>query len=176
MKKFPNIRVNRYLSPGPYTGEISPDDGAWIVFVDVNGEATFWRRVEHLTIASDGTEHVEQAYVDAEIPTHVHVNGVPSPAPGPAQHPGALDFEVYRADGPGEDPGFFASLNCRSIACWGATEHEAIRGLLNYVAQLCTAGALDHTGKPAVINPRRYAVVWPPESPLSTPPPNPIAP
>jgi hypothetical protein len=57
--------------------------------------------------------------------------------------------------------GFWATLNKRMIACFGETEHEAIRNLMNSVAQLCTAGCLDHTGNPAYgHHHRRYDAVF----------------
>lgn len=156
---MPNIHVQRYASPSTFAGNIEPEDRSWIVFVAVNGEATFWRRSKR-TKLGEKTEHV---YVDAELPTHV-IDGIdtaePSQPPPPWGHPGPLDFTIEPATGPGDQPGFFASLNVRAIACWGETEHDATRGLLNYVASLCTAGALDHTGQPTVSNPRRYAAVF----------------
>jgi hypothetical protein len=183
-----NIHVSRYQTPSEYQGSVEPDDRSWIVFVDKNGEATFWRRFQ--TETEDGK--TISCYADAELPTGLFVRdersdepeGTPE-RPEPATAPDALTFAVFPASELGqhskhltrrahderqiEPPptdGFFAMLDQRKIACWGETEHEATTSLLNFVARLCVAGCLDHTGasKPGG-NPRRYrAAFGPPPS------------
>lgn len=41
-----NIHVRRYQSPAPggYQGTIEPEDKSWIVFIDKDGKASFWRK------------------------------------------------------------------------------------------------------------------------------------
>lgn len=183
-----NIHVKRYANPAAigYQGAIEPEDRSWVVFVAADGEATLWRRVENVTLDdTDGTK-IEHAYVDVELPGHMtpghplHSMGEP---PFPAFDPAAdkpLDFTVTpmrepmmdAIDGAGhakEDEfypnrrdGFIATLNCRNIGSWGPTEHDAVRGLLNYVAKLCVAGCLDHTGQPMTHrgSNRRYKAVF----------------
>ena len=43
-----NIHVRRYQQPAPggYQGTVEPEDRSWIVFIDKDGHATFWRRGE----------------------------------------------------------------------------------------------------------------------------------
>ena len=149
-----NIHVKRYETPTVWAGSIEPEDRSWIVFIAADGASTFWRRanVDHKDIGD-----AEHGYVDAELPTGCCNNsGVPleTQSPLPVRNP--LDFEVTT-----QGSKFFAILNARDIAGEGATEHEAIQNLLNYVAQLCVAGSLDHTGA-AVIgrNQRRYQAVF----------------
>ena len=174
-----NIRIQRF-SPAVagFDGTLEPDDRSWIVFVASDGGAVFYRR--QLVELLDGSQ--KETYADVELPGLVLVDGqgVPPPVAFPEmEHPGPLDFTVVPAHEPMMDAvspadharerelhpnaraGFEARLNARSIAAWGATEHEAIRSLLNYVAQLCTAGALDHTGRPMHGHcARRYAAVF----------------
>lgn len=48
-----------------------------------------------------------------------------------------MDYKVTK-----EDNVYYAHLNCRAI-CWpGATEHEAVRGLLNGVEDLIFEGCI----------------------------------
>lgn len=164
-----NIHVKRYETPGLWAGQIEPEDRSWVLFIDSDNEATFWRKCE---IPEGGAKSAEpgkviHCYIDAELPRGVareHSGGfVPSEIeralPAPSQWPGPLDFTVTPNT---EGPGFWASLNARAVTCLGETEHEAIRNLLNYVAQLCVAGCLDHTGAPVpAVNQRRYRAVWP---------------
>ena len=77
----------------------------------------------------------------------------------------ALDPAVHAQEDerfPNRRDGFLAMLNCRNVGSWGVTEHEAIKNLLNYVAKLCVAGCLDHTGKPMVTrgSDRRYKAAF----------------
>ena len=161
-----NIHVKRYQTPGIWSGAIEPEDRSWIVFIATDGEASFWRECEATTL--DGkTEH---AYIDAELPGgHIAVdNGghdvPPLVSDGMLPRPqelNPLDFTVDSLCDPGGVPVYMASLSHRQVSCEGQTEHEAIRNLLNYVAQLCTAGCLDHTGR-AMRGPstRRYRAVF----------------
>lgn len=143
---------------------VTPADGSWMVLVDNTGEATFWRRTTAESSVEDGK--VFDIFVDAELPTHVLDGCEASPIPPPLATlaPGALDFTVKQASEcePGEDaPRWWASLVNRAIAAHGKTEHEAVAALMNYVAQLCTAGSLDHTGEPVFgRNERRRRAVW----------------
>ena len=103
------------------------------------------------------------------------VDPLPVQEPPKPGAPRSLDFTVVPTDGcdvPSESgqaiPGFWARLNARDIACFGETEHLALKNLLNYVAELCTAGCLDHTGRPMPGHlKRRYDAVFGPtlESP-----------
>lgn len=174
-----NIHVKRLNSPY-IQGSIEPEDRSWIVVIEKNGEAVFYRRAEAKLVHGKRC-HV---YVDAELPTRGSACAEDTdgcggfeiaepPKPRDPRDPetggklGPLDFEVRQI--PEEQPdgslvteGWWATLSSRSVAAYGATEHDAIRALLNYVAQLCTAGCMDHTGAPvAGHNRRRYEAVWP---------------
>ncbi len=178
------VHVQRFAGRSPWAGSVTPEDRSWTVFVDQSGEATFWRRVPAdcapRSIGEDLTK-VEHAYVDAELPGVAFPEGGTPPVPHRVQvdHLGPLDYEVR----PGREPfgdcldaaahaaeavahpeardGYYATLNARAVSCWGETEHEAVRSLLNYVVELCVAGSLDHTGAPLLGNPRRRAAVFP---------------
>ncbi len=160
-----NIHVKRYgnIDCG-YQGSIEPEDRAWIVFIDAKGEATFWRR-DSLCEADDGSP--QHHYVDVELLNPQMAMGEAVPPSGmPAGTEPMLDYSVRQLDegeasGPDSEMRFAAKLNCREIEALGTDEHDAVKRLLNYVAQLCVAGCLDHTGQPGTINPRRYAHVWP---------------
>jgi hypothetical protein len=175
------IHVSRYKSPNTFAGYIEPEDRSWIVFVDAKGLATFWRRTEVQMKDEDGIHH-EHGYIDVEIPGGIAEGEVPVlSAPEPAQYPGPIDYKSYfmeaqppfpaAADGSypasnGIEAHWCAELNCRDIVCIGETEHAAIQNLMNYVAQLCTAGCMDHTGLPVPgVSPRRHAAVWGPPEP-----------
>lgn len=157
-----DIHVQRYAG-STWSGSVTPENREWIVFVAANGEATFWRRVEVIDEVGKRT-HV---YIDAELTTRTTATGT-MPAAPTMMSAARLDYTVV----PGVDEslgpvgnetrpsGFFARLNHRQIGAFGTTEHEAIAGLLNYVAMLCTAGSLDHTGTPVLGNARRYAAVF----------------
>jgi hypothetical protein len=41
-----NIHVRRYKDAHAFQGSIEPEDRSWIVFIDKEGHATFWRRGE----------------------------------------------------------------------------------------------------------------------------------
>lgn len=161
-----NIHVKRYRPElKDWQGTISPEDGSWVVFIDADGEPFFYRRVESET--SEG--RVEESYVDVEIPCAPLVEAPDALPPADLRTPeeSPFDYEVVPSEGPGlSSTGFFAKLNCRQVACYGETEHEAVRNLINYVAKLCTAGCLDHTGNPSHGNPRRYKYVFGKEPPL----------
>lgn len=155
-----DIHVNRYKSrEHGFQGSIEPEDRSWIVFVDNAGQATFWREVEvDNPEAPEAIGGVRHAYVDVEIPSlHVEGDALPNVGSASTPYPGPLDFTTHE----NEDGSFSAHLNVRDVAATAPTEREAIRDLLNYVAQLCTAGCLDHTGAPTVLNKRRYEHVWP---------------
>lgn len=174
-----------------YQATIEPADRRWLVFVDKDGDATMWRRVSVTSYPGDplGAERpatsddegkptvdvdgkVEHFFVDVELPgtsigpghpLHPVAAALPMPEPA-AAHPGPLDFEVTQQTETveGVPAGTWTAwLNCRSVGCTGATEHEAVRNLLNYVARLCTAGSLDHTGRPMIATSRRrYEAVF----------------
>lgn len=150
-----NIQVKRYRPElKEWQGTISPEDGSWIVFVDGDGEPYFYRRVERY----EEGEKTDEVYVDVEIPC-----GLPVPEGAGPTLPQALESLESRPIDYTVEPdeeGFTARLNVRNVACHGKTEHEAVRELLNYVAQLCTAGSLDHTGVPSHGNKRRYEYVY----------------
>jgi hypothetical protein len=180
------IHVKRYLTPNDWSGYIEPEDRAWIVFVHSNGEASFWRRVE-VSVDDNETPVTTSGYIDVEIPRGVARTGDDDtkfagpvlPVPAPVVHPGPIDYvtsfvpEQEARKGTPDYPDslnikehWVARLNCRSIACIGETEHDAVRNLMNYVAQLCTAGCMDHTGLPVPgVSPRRRAAVWGPPEP-----------
>lgn len=179
-----NIHVSRYQNIAGYLGSIAPEDRSWIVFVDKDGEATFWRRFQAET--EDGkTVH---CYADAELPTGLFVReeeggaiegGTPTGTEKSLERD-SLTFKVFPAHELGQhnahhtrregdegrfdknpEDGFLAMLDQRKIACWGKTEHEATTSLINYVVRLCVAGCLDDTGssKPGG-NPRRYRAAF----------------
>ena len=141
-----NIHIQRFKQSVGFAGQVEADDRSWIVFVDDNGEPSLWRRVEITT----GEGKVEHAYADVEQVCAI-TTGLPEPEQSAES---ALDYEVTEIEGV-----FEARLNARHIVAIGATEHEAVARLINYVAQLCTAGSLDHTGRPAVSNSRRRRLV-----------------
>jgi hypothetical protein len=165
-----NIHVRRFLTPYcNVQGLVEPEDKSWLVSIDDKDEATFWRQCP----VDDWTLPTEQhGYVDAELPGRgrLHLEGVPvvQEALSVAHESHPLDFTVTPSEScaltrESDPPGFWAMLNARDVACFGATEHEAIRALMNYVAQLCTAGCLDHTGRPMPAQARRrYDAVFPP--------------
>lgn len=41
-----NIHVRRYQDSHAFQGSIEPEDRSWVIFVDKDGHATFWRRGE----------------------------------------------------------------------------------------------------------------------------------
>lgn len=43
-----NIHVRRYKQPTPggFQGSIEPEDRSWVIFIDKDGHATFWRKGE----------------------------------------------------------------------------------------------------------------------------------
>lgn len=177
-----NIHISRYADPIAvgFQGTVSPEDRSWIVFVANDGEATLWRRTSPHLPNPPSTGDTDTTYVDVELPTASTIKDGQFPQPVFEGRLGAgpLDFTLTPAKEPFGDAltpadhqreaeahpearsGFYATLNCRAISCWGETEHEAIRGLLNTVAQLCTAGSLDHTGAPMTGSKRRYEAVY----------------
>jgi hypothetical protein len=173
MKKT-NINVKRYSNCAGWEGTIEPDDRSWIVFLPSDdGPVLFYRRVS-VELVDGKTEH---HYYDVELPGPAAAAVRPDPLaqvkppelPAPsAASEYAIDYTVVPGPGANEEPGFFASLSARSIACWAPTEHGAIQGLLNYAIRLAVAGALDHTGEPMRhVSKRRYhAVFGPPETQL----------
>jgi hypothetical protein len=62
-----NIQVSRYENPADvgFQASIRPDDGAWVVFVDLKNDVSFWRRTEEMT--AEGK--VESRYVNVEALT-----------------------------------------------------------------------------------------------------------
>ncbi len=175
-----NIHVKRYPDPKAIGWEltIEPEGRDWIVFVPHgDNPALFFRRVEVL----DEEGKTVHAYADVELPGTLPMQHLQPPCspPPPAEGRGPLDFEVvpYRepmgdaispADHarererfPEAREGFLAKLNARAVGCWGETEHEAIRALLNHVVRLAVAGCLDHTGEPMkASSKRRYQAVF----------------
>lgn len=180
MSTLQPIHVRRYHAPENigYLGTVEPDDRSWVVFIRNDGEATLWRRVEVRSL--DGK--ADHAYLDVELPCAT-VEGHPlhpkALEPPPKAWPGPIDYTVSQQteDADGVPKGTFTAwLNARQIGCTGATEHEAIRNLMNYVAQLCVAGSMDHTGRPVpATNRRRYKAVWP-DADLSAPSVDPAPP
>lgn len=170
-----SIHVKRYLS-GQGTGWqgcVEPEDRSWILFVHDNGTPVLYRRIEIVNGSKvDGEpSKVEHVYVDAEFPCAPTVGSGAVPSEGASvalpeapfhRSLGALDYRIENVHDEAGNPAFAAHLNCRSVAATGDTEHEAVKGLLNFVAELCTAGSLDHTGAPSHGNARRYHAVWPP--------------
>jgi hypothetical protein len=41
-----NIHVRRYKDAHNFQGSVEPEDRSWIVFIDKDGHATFWRKGE----------------------------------------------------------------------------------------------------------------------------------
>ena len=39
-----NIHVRRYKDAHNFQGSVEPEDRSWIVFIDKDGHATFWRK------------------------------------------------------------------------------------------------------------------------------------
>lgn len=176
-----HIHVSRYVDPkavGGWEATVEPADRSWVVFVPTEGEALFYRAVDVALDNETPDAKTETCYADVEMPfsmpmQHLQHLGAPPPpmSPKKVDWPGPIDYTVTdqwaNPDCPEDvkaDPSirFTALLNCRSIVCAGATEHEAVRALMNYVAQLCTAGCLDHTGEPRLVrtNKRRYQAVF----------------
>lgn len=156
------IHVKRYNESKAvgYQGSIEPEDRSWVLFVRSDGEPSLFRRVE-VSANPDGS-NAEHLYVDVELPgvmADTVADAVVAALPDPSG-PTPLDFTITQQDGV-----FWARLNCRAVACSGATEHEAIQALLNYVAKLCVAGCLDHTGRPMRWHSkRRYEAAFGPEN------------
>lgn len=152
-----HIHVKRYSDPKPggWDSTVEPADRSWLVFVHEDGHALFYRRVE-ITNDEGKTEH---AFADVELPGSLpmqHLQPPELPSQTQLPYPGPIDFEVTAGKDPStEKDGFFAQLNCRSIACWAETEHGAIQALLNYCVRLAVAGALDHSGEPIKHSSRR---------------------
>lgn len=144
------IHVRRYQDSGHgYAGWVEPADRSWVLFLAVDGTPILMRRIEEAILGG----HTEHRYIDVEIsrsgmPPDAAISKEPMPA--------NLTFEVSEQP----DGAFCARLGQRDIAADGTTRDEAITGLLNYVAQLCTAGCLDPTGEPVPgVSPRRQAAV-----------------
>lgn len=160
------ISIHRYHSAQNigFLGYVEPQSRRWIVFVDAKGEATLWRRKERSDLDKTDGRDAEYDYVDVELPTCRLATEDPPTIDGPElAGDNVLDYTVSPGTGPGEHdtrPGFNTWLNCRSVGCWGETEHEAVRALMNYVARLCTAGQMDQTGAPSHGNERRQQYAW----------------
>jgi hypothetical protein len=179
-----NIHVKRFNDN--VRGVIEPDDRNWLLVVDADDTAVFYRRTEAKIVNGKACHR----YTDAELPTRGGIcaedtegcgdfEAAPMPPPaGGSSHfsnVGPLDFKIVPGGDvhPDREGGCYAQLNARAVMCWGENEHEAIRNLLNYVAQLCTAGCMDHTGLPvAGHNRRRYQAVFPSDTPANTAVPN----
>jgi hypothetical protein len=166
-----NIHVQRFPETAAIAMLIAPTDRAWVVQVDHKDQAVFFRQVPNADTPEpvDGyPPGVRHVYVDAELPSVAIEDATVQPqdeAMTSPQEP--IDWDVFpglEGQWEGAKMGFWARLNVRSIVYWGETEHEAVRALVNGVAKLCTAGSLDHTGRPVMGNPRRRAVVFPRES------------
>ena len=180
-----NIHVIRYQTPQQigYQGCVEPDDRSWLVFIDSNGDASFWRRCEY----EEDDHSVHHGYIDAELPFGLQPKeeiaselAEKLPLRTEEGNTDGLSYKVVPVDevtekqwndlSAHEEPkpkrGFFALLGERTIACWGETEHEAVTSLLNHVAQMCVAGCLDHTGRAMPGgNLRRYQAIFPKDSP-----------
>ncbi len=59
-----SIHVRRYGPGGPagFLGTVEPDDRSWIIYVDKQNQASFWRRRE----TTDEEGRVEHSYYNAE--------------------------------------------------------------------------------------------------------------
>lgn len=175
-----NIHVRRFSTAESWQGVIEPEDRTWVVLIDDKGEATFWRqcKADAFELPPEvGT--AREFYIDVELPGGRLLvdDAVPVQEPPQPGQPRSLDFTLVPTDGSdvpvdeGKGPlaGYWAHLNARHVSCFGETEHLAMRNLLNYVAELCTAGCLDHTGRPMPGHlQRRYNAVFgdpTPESP-----------
>lgn len=173
-----DIVVRRYPNPTEigWAGWIEPRDLAWIAFIDLQGRPVFYlhRDPETGAILPDDPAERDRALAQIRGGLADGFPGGPSRKPPPMpgwspmdlSGPGALDYRVVPEPEPMMDAldaadhareqerfpnrrsGFTAYLNARSIGCWGETEHAAVQSLLNYVARLCVAGHLDHTGRP----------------------------
>lgn len=77
-----NIHVRRYQQPAPggYQGTIEPEDRSWLVFIDKDGHATFWRRAE--LAAPIGLENVGEV-ISNEVWYDVESTMLPSEAEAP---------------------------------------------------------------------------------------------
>jgi len=53
-----NIHVRRYKDAHNFQGSVEPEDRSWIVFIDKDGHATFWRKGELATPV--GLENVSE--------------------------------------------------------------------------------------------------------------------
>jgi len=173
-----NIHVKRYSDPSAgWALSIEPEDRSFVVFVPNEGDALFYRRVEFET----GDGKLEHGYADVELPGSIpmqHIQAPELPRADTKTWPFPIDFSVEPVSPEGLDdlteeqqqfspsrqvPGFWAALNCRSIKCWGRTEHEAVQALMNFAISLAVAGSLDHTGKPIRhVSKRRYDAVFGP--------------
>ena len=78
-----NIHVRRYKDAHAFQGSVEPEDRSWVVFVDKDGHATFWRRAELAGVAiglPDGSECVSnEVWYDVEgvtLPSEVEEPGV----------------------------------------------------------------------------------------------------
>lgn len=174
-----NIHVRRFATSEAWQGLIEPEDRSWFVLIDDKGEATFWRQCPAPDELGPDVGATQQFYIDAELPGGRLFVDEPIPVQEPPKpgEPRSLDFtlaptngeDVPTPEGQRASPGFWAHLNARQVSCFGETEHLAMKNLLNYVAELCTAGCLDHTGRPMPGHlARRYNAVFgdpTPESP-----------
>lgn len=138
-----NIHVKRFPVTSPVALTIEPEDRSFLVTVK-DGDVSLYRKGEADT------------YYDVELPGASVSDPMRTTPVFDAGE--ALDYSVVPCADHGG--GFIAYLNCRHIGGWGATEHEAVKVLLNYVVQLATAGCLDHTGKPTTHNKKRYEAVF----------------
>jgi hypothetical protein len=146
-----NIHVKRYNSCQHMgQGTISPEDDSWLVAIDGDGVPHFYRRVVFETSAGK----TESTYADVEVtPTESSLLGAKPELKDELDfrivvdgH--APDFSKPQAVLPDNSPdGYVAYLNSRRVGTVGDTPHEALRGLMNYVAKMCAAGVLDHTGE-----------------------------
>lgn len=174
-----NIHVRRFVTPNTSVqGLIEPEDKSWLVLIDDRGEATFWRQCPANPFEPHETgEPQREFYIDAELPGgRLRVDPVVEREPPAEGAPRSLDFTVEPTEtstlgpppvdeGAASQVGYWARLNARQVACFGETEHLAVKNLLNYVAQLCTAGSLDHTGRPMPGHSRRrYEAVFGPST------------
>jgi hypothetical protein len=128
----------------------------------------FFRRVPTENPTPEDPDKVEYAYVDAELPS-VGIGDLTAKSRDEAIRSaelhdggGPIDYDIFpgpEGDWEGAKMGWWARLNVRAILFWGETEHAAVRRMMNGIARLCTAGSLDHTGRPVLGNPRRRAAL-----------------
>jgi len=159
-----NIFIRRFPDDHKYAGCVVPEDRNWLVLIQHDGEAIFYRMGElRGSISSDR----KFGYVDAEfswkpclLETDVAFDKIKVPEQEIYTELTDWDFEVTPMREPKMDVldsrdakledekypdrrnGFAASLVGRHCWSWGETEHEAIRRLMIISLRDCFRGIL----------------------------------